>query len=180
MTLGGRRVALARARWAALRRRRLVIGRGTRLDGRLRVGGRGRVVIGPGCRITSATVYALAPESTVTIGAGCYLNGPEIVARTSIRIGDRCEIGSALVYDTDFHPLQRRPRGPVRSAPVVIGDDVWVAARTAVLRGVTVGDRSVIGLGAVVTSSVSADSLVRPAPPRVDALGDSGTPPAVR
>jgi len=155
-----------RARWAAVRHPRLTIGRGTRLSGKLVIGGKGRVVIGPRCEITSATLWPMDRGSVVSIGAQCYLNGPEIAARHSVRIGDRCEIGSALIYDTDFHSVQRVPRGAVQSAPVVIEDDVWLAARTAVLRGVTIGARSVVGLGVVVARSVGPDTLLRVAEPR--------------
>lgn len=128
------------------------------------------MVIGAGCRIKSAAIYALGPDALVVIGDGCYLNGPEIAARISVTIGARCEIGSALIYDTDFHSVQRSPRGAVRTAPVVIGDDVWLAARTAVLRGTTVGDRSVVGVGCVAMSDVPPDTLVRQGEQRQVAL----------
>ena len=84
--------------------------------------------------------------------------------------GARCEVGSALIYDTDFHSVQRVPRGEVRSGPITLGDDVWIGARTAILRGVTIGSRSVIGLGTVVTRDVDPDTLVRPGEPRVSRL----------
>jgi acetyltransferase-like isoleucine patch superfamily enzyme len=157
---------LLRARWAALRHPRLTIGAGTQLSGRLVIGGKGRVTIGPRCEVKSATLWAIAADSVVTVGADCYLNGPEVAARQSVRIGERCEIGSALIYDTDFHSLQRVPRGSVQSAPIVIEDDVWLAARTAVLRGVRIGARSVVGMGVVVAGSVDADTLLRVAEPR--------------
>jgi acetyltransferase-like isoleucine patch superfamily enzyme len=163
-------VRLARARWAALRHPRLTIGPGTTLTGKLTIGGRGRIVVGPNCRIKTATLWAMGPDSVLTIGRDCYLNGPEIAAQDSVVVGDRCEIGSAMIFDTDFHPVQRVPRGEVRVAPIVIGDDVWIAARTAVLRGVTIGDRVVVGLGAVVAASVPADTLVRPGEPRTQPL----------
>lgn len=69
--------------------------------------------------------------------------------------------------DTDFHSLQRNPRGPVKTASVHIGDDVWIAAKTGILRGATVGDRSVIGFGVVVTGEVPPDHLVTQGTPRI-------------
>jgi maltose O-acetyltransferase len=42
---------------------------------------------------------------------------------------------------------------------VTIGDNVWLGAASAVLKGVTIGDNSVIGLGAVVTSDVPPDRI---------------------
>ena len=164
-----------RARWAAFRHPRLTIGAGTQLSGKLVVGGKGRVVIGPRCEIKSAVLWPLQADSVVTIGAECYLNGVEVAARHSVRIGDRCELGTALVYDTDFHSVQRVPRGEVKSAPIVIEDDVWLAARTAVLRGVTIGARSVVGIGVVVSRSVGPDTLLRVVEPRASRLGEAVT-----
>lgn len=42
---------------------------------------------------------------------------------------------------------------------MTIGDNVWLGAASAVLKGVTIGDNSVIGLGAVVTSDVPPDRI---------------------
>lgn len=52
---------------------------------------------------------------------------------------------------------------PPASAPVIIGDDVFIGARAIILKGVTIGDGAVIGAGSVVTKSI---------PPRVIAAGN--------
>lgn len=120
--------------------------------------------------IDAAELHTLHEDALITVGDGTYLNRVEVAARASVTIGARCEIGSALIYDTDFHSVRRSPRGAVRAAPIAIGDDVWISARTAVLRGVTIGARSVIGLGVVVARDVEADTMLRPSPPRVTPL----------
>ena len=145
------------------------IGMGLR-PGTLVVSGPGRVTIGARCTIDAGEIYTLDEAASITIGDDCYLNRVEIAASQAVTIGQRCEIGSALIYDTDFHSAQRAPRGEVRSGPIVIGDDVWIAARTAVLRGATIGDRCVIGLGVTVTGNVDPDTLLRPGLPRRDSL----------
>jgi maltose O-acetyltransferase len=53
------------------------------------------------------------------------------------------------------------------TAPVSIGDDVWLGAGVLVLPGVTVGDRSVVAAGAVVSEDVPADSLAVGIPARI-------------
>ena len=53
------------------------------------------------------------------------------------------------------------------TAPVTIGDDVWIGGGVIVLPGVTIGDRSTIAAGAVVSRDVPPDSLAVGSPARV-------------
>lgn len=53
------------------------------------------------------------------------------------------------------------------SAPIVIEDDVWVSAHSIILKGVTIGARSIIGAGSVVTKSIPADCVAAGNPCRV-------------
>ena len=48
---------------------------------------------------------------------------------------------------------------PISSAPVTIEDDVWISFGVSILRGVTIGARSIIAAGAMVTGDVPADTL---------------------
>lgn len=158
------RSALRTARFR-LRHRRVTFGRGVQVRGRFRFSGPGRLIIGDGTKIDGLDVQTHAPDAVVRIGANCYVNHPELRAKQSIEIGDECILGSALIMDTDFHPIGRNrhdPREPVRSAPITIGRNVWLGARTAVLKGVTIGDDSVVSLGSVVRHDVPAGVIVAP------------------
>lgn len=53
------------------------------------------------------------------------------------------------------------------SAPIVVEDDVWVGAHSIILKGVTIGARSIIGAGSVVTKSIPADCVAAGNPCRV-------------
>ena len=63
--------------------------------------------------------------------------------------------------------VRRSSNEGTKSAPVVIEDDVWVGAHCIILKGVTIGARSIIGAGSVVTKSIPADRVAAGNPCRV-------------
>ena len=86
---------------------------------------------------------------------------------TSITIGNRVVLSYDCMVLTGG--LERELDGSTGhvTGPVVIEDDVWLGARCIVLPGVTIGRRSVIAAGAVVTKSLPPDSLAAGVPARV-------------
>lgn len=110
--------------------------------------------------VTLRSALSTSPGGELVFGERVFINqGTTIHAQRSVRIGDRVSIGDGVrIYDTGFHPV--RPGQSIKTEPVVIEDDVWIAAGATVLPGVTIGRGSVIGTGAVVTRSVPAGSLV--------------------
>jgi acetyltransferase-like isoleucine patch superfamily enzyme len=146
----------------------VTFGEGVKVHGRLVIEGPGRVEIGNGVAFDVSwrqptRISTLGPDTIVTIGAGCYINGMEVVAADDVVIGPGCIIGDALIMTTDFHSTARDRRDPqavVRRGPVTIGANVWLARRTTVLRAVTIGEDSVIALGTVVSADVPAGSVV--------------------
>ena len=104
------------------------------------------------------------------IEIGDYSGGSAVVlsARSEIRIGKHVKMGGNVrVYDHDFHALdpavRRTPEdeAQVRTRPVFIGDDVFVGTNAMILKGSSIGERSIVGAGAVVAGlDVPPDSLV--------------------
>ncbi|MEZ4288986.1 MAG: acyltransferase, partial [Thermoleophilia bacterium] len=87
-----------------------------------------------------------------------FLNGCHLSAKGGIDIGDRVWIGpGSRVWDADQHALDA-DRGE-RIEPVTIGDHCWIAADVSVLRGVTIGEQSVVGTRSLVTKSLPPHSL---------------------
>ena len=98
------------------------------------------------------------------------LNGAGLQAAAGITVGDDCILGSCTIVDTDHHAvgIDRRTSGePPGTAAISIGRNVWVAGMAAVLKGVTIGDDSVVAFGAVVASDVPAGVVVAGNPARV-------------
>lgn len=73
-------------------------------------------------------------------------------------IGNNVLIGSGCVIcDSDAHPIhpsERQNHELTKSSPIIIGNDVFIGARSIILKGVTIGEGAVIGAGSVVTKDV--------------------------
>lgn len=118
-----------------------------------------------------ADVY-VEPGANLTIGNNVGMSSTRLWIHESARIGNNVKIGGCvLITDTDAHPMdymaRRSSNEGTKSAPVVIEDDVWVGAHCIILKGVTIGARSVIGAGSVVTKSIPADCVAAGNPCRV-------------
>ncbi|MGQ4425603.1 sugar O-acetyltransferase [Streptomyces violaceoruber] len=98
--------------------------------------------------------------SNITVGARTFVNyNLTALDVAAITIGEDCQIGPNVQLLTPTHPLEPGPRRDKLEAarPIVIGDNVWLGGCAIVLPGVTIGDNSVIGAGAVVTRDVPAN-----------------------
>ena len=116
----------------------------------------------------------LRPGAVITIGAESGLSGTVVCAAQSVTIGRECLMGAdVLIADTDFHPLKAKNRRhsdvveDIATAPVVIEDNVFIGARSMVLKGVRIGTNSVIGAGSVVLSDIPANVIAAGVPARV-------------
>jgi maltose O-acetyltransferase len=163
--------AVVNAKWSL--RRADEVGTRVRVRGRPAVTNHGRMVIGQRVQLIStiATLELVADGGgLLEIGERSLVNfGCSIVATELVRIGPRCQIGPyTMMLDNDFHrvePEHRLERPP--SAPIIIGENVWVGARVIVMSGVSVGDDSCIGAGSVVTADVPPRTLVAGVPARI-------------
>lgn len=76
-----------------------------------------------------------------------------------VTIGSRTLFGPNVQIYTATHPMDYKVRasGLEYAKPITIGDDVWIGGSVVMCPGVTIGDRSVIGAGSVVTRDIPAD-----------------------
>lgn len=147
----------------------------------LRIDGIGHVEIGgsvmlgyrPAPRIGYGEILlqARGHKSCISIGAHTAMsNNITIVCMESVQIGDGCQIGDMVsIMDCDFHEINpsTRNKSPGKISPVVIGSNVWLGGRVIVLKGVTIGDNSVIAAGSVVTRSLPANVIAGGIPAKV-------------
>jgi maltose O-acetyltransferase len=93
--------------------------------------------------------------------------GASLSAHRLVSIGDGCQIGSyACLMDNDYHRVEDRSQLGA-SKPIILGRNVWLGVRVIVLKGVTIGDNSVIGAGSVITKDIPANCLAAGMPGRV-------------
>ncbi|MBV9174029.1 MAG: acyltransferase [Chloroflexi bacterium] len=148
------------------------VGRWTRLSGRAIVLNRGGY-ISIGERVLLffdyiPSIFAVFQGGRLEIGDRTSINyGADFAVTGLVKIGEDCGIGThVIVMDNDFHEIGDRSRRP-EPKPVVIGNRVWLANRSTILPGVTIGDDAIIGAGSVVMTDIPERSLAMGNPARV-------------
>jgi acetyltransferase-like isoleucine patch superfamily enzyme len=144
------------------------------------------VEIGNHVSVYAACQFAVSGDAHVKIGDFTLLVGALITCDTSVEIGSHCLISWGVgIADSDFHPVSaaqrridaealapyyenkpQRPLEAVRSRPVKIGNNVWIGMNAIILKGVTIGDDSIVAAGAVVTKDVPPGTIVAGNPAR--------------
>ena len=117
-----------------------------------------------GMQVYSDCLITVAPGATLSLASGYANYGLRLECYRSVRIGYGVAIGpEVMIRDSDNHSVDGKPS----TAPVVIGNHVWIGARAIILKGVTIGDGAVIAAGAVVSRDVPAGALAGGVPARV-------------
>lgn len=102
-------------------------------------------------------IKALKTNAIIKIGNNVGVSGATI-SGSEITIGNNVLIGSgALITDNDAHPVhpyERDIMSKVQQCPIIINDDVFIGARSIILKGVEIGRGSVIGAGSVVVNDI--------------------------
>lgn len=150
-------------------KKNISIGDNTAFNGRIFASSKGLVKIGMNCNIAKNT---------------------QITAAKSISIGDDCQISwDVIIQDNNSHPISAKERqkqierfkkqiGFVDSGKafpleesdmdeVIIGKNVWIGVRSIILKGVKIGDNSIIAAGSVVTKDVPKDVIIGGNPAKV-------------
>jgi acetyltransferase-like isoleucine patch superfamily enzyme len=136
------------------------------------------VVLGHHVSCYAGCSFAIGEKGMCVVGDFTLMNGALVMAEERIEIGSYCLISwNVGIADSDFHPLEpaqrlvdaralapffkdRPPRPPLHTAPVIIGDNVWIGMNATILKGVSIGENSVVAAGSVVLKSVPPNTVV--------------------
>jgi len=145
---------------------------------KIKRGNKSSITIGESCIFRSAQLSNLiginrpciftamgATGSTLVVGNNCGFSGTVIGCFATITLGNNVRCGAnTLITDSDWHHNDERLGG---SAPVTIEDNVFMGMNVTVLKGVIIGENSVIGAGSVVVSDIPPNVLAAGNPCRV-------------
>lgn len=140
-------------------------------------------ISGPNIRIGKCATVISEPESPVRIGVwghephlgkieiGDYVlisPGSRISASDEIIIGDSVMMANGVyITDSDWHGIYDRVSRPKEAFPVHIGNNVWLGDHSTILKGVTIGDNSIIAANAVITRDVPANVVMAGNPAKI-------------
>jgi acetyltransferase-like isoleucine patch superfamily enzyme len=104
----------------------------------------------------------------IRIGNYCLIcPGVRISSASHVSIGDNCMIASsAYLTDSDWHDVYNRIAFG-KTDPIDIADNVWIGDSAIVCKGVTIGENSIVGAGAVVVNSIPANCIAAGNPAQV-------------
>lgn len=128
-------------------------------------------------------IIRIEASGSLEIGEEVYIGDQSIIsAASAIRIGSGTLVAHGVqIFDNTSHPIEwlerrnhfRKLIGQIQDnkfsipcQPVSIGENCWLGFGCTILKGVSIGDRSIIGAGAVITKDVPANTLVVSAKPR--------------
>ena len=132
---------------------------------------KGTITMGKGIQLRAGKKYNMIGGDTrlilrtyrggsIRIGQNVGISNSALVSMNHIEIEDNVMIGgSCKIWDTDFHSLNSNERMDeydthINSAPIHIKKGAFIGANTIILKGVTIGEKSIIGAGSVVTKDI--------------------------
>lgn len=162
-------VRYARVAWSTFRYRYLqrCVGAGTIVGEQTCMINAGNIRIGERCLIQDRVYVRAGVDGSLTIGDEAALNSfVRIFSHGGVTIGAHSQVGPGTILTTTGHDYSAAEL-EANTASITIGERVWIGANCTILPGVSIGDRAVIGAGAVVTRDIPPDSLAVGVPARV-------------
>ncbi|MDO8527436.1 MAG: acyltransferase [Deltaproteobacteria bacterium] len=126
-----------------------------------------------GIALFSHCKFRTFANGKIVIGNNAELSGVSITSRKKIVIGDGAMLGpNTIIVDSDFHkfwPPEERALGAgfEEDREVIIGKQVYVGMNSIILKGVNIGNHSIVAAGSVVSGVFPADVVIAGNPARV-------------
>lgn len=122
------------------------------------------------CTVKQGCTIFIGDNAKVNLGSNLTLvSNTRIIAYADISFGKDCIVGwEAQIMSGDGHPAFRGGDEPINQPrPIRIGNNVWIGSRATILKGVTIGDGSIVAANSVVTKNVPSGCVVAGNPAKV-------------
>ena len=123
-----------------------------------------KIEIGDNCILKEASYFLLTKPNpylkignSVGIGRNCY-----IAIKSKLVIGDNTRLGHNITILDNEHRFNKDDlisNQPARIEEITIGKDCWIGSNTTILRGVKIGNNSVIGANSLVNKNIPSDQI---------------------
>lgn len=122
--------------------------------------------------LTFRCKFVTGYDGKISVGENTMFNGVCVVAYDEVVIGRNCQFASStMIADTNFHPVDAHERelqvtgkpfsfSSVKNAKIIIGNNVWVGWNCTILKGVEIGDNTIVAAGSVVTSGIYPENSI--------------------
>jgi NDP-sugar pyrophosphorylase family protein len=155
-----------------------------RINGLIKIKNAGKIIIGANFMGNSGSFanpiggdtilrFITYPKATLYIEKNVGISNSTIVCSNSISIKENTIIGGGTrIWDTDFHSIDPEKRNlefdnDIKTKPIVINRNVFIGGGCIILKGVTVGENSIIGAGSIVRSDIPPNAIAAGNPCRV-------------
>lgn len=118
----------------------------------------------PSGELYTTGIHTYGKKSLVKIGNNCNLNGTTIYSRKKVIIGDYCMFGPGVkIIDNNSHrisiDIEERRKSP-ESKEIIIENNVWIGSNSLILKGITIGENSIVAAHSVITKDIPKNVLV--------------------
>lgn len=124
---------------------------------------------------TTPSKITVSPGASLNIGDYVGISSTSLLVNDSLTIGNHVNVGGGTyINDSNHHSTDWRDRADrkrdvqnAKTAPIVIGDYVFIGARCMILKGVTIGEKSIIAAGSVVVQDIPANCIAGGNPAKI-------------
>jgi maltose O-acetyltransferase len=146
-------------------------GRMVSVQGKPFIRNKGKIILGNRVRIWSIfqqVKLSVRRGGILVVGNNSRINGVHIAVKREVRIGNNVRIAPyVLIMDSDFHDVNNHFSEEGKTDAVIIHDNVWIATKATILKGVTIGEGAVIGACSLVIKDVPPYTVVGGVPAKV-------------
>lgn len=151
------------------------VGKNLKIKGLIYISNQGNIEIGNKVTINSSLLanpiapnrcsFATTAGAKIIIGDNVGISGAIIYSSAEIEIKENCYIGAGVkIFDTDFHSLNHTDRlnnkdSNVKSEKIKILRNSFIGSQAIILKGVTIGENSVIAAGSIVTRDIPSNEI---------------------